>query len=96
MEEKLSNTFDTDLEDWILESVTGWEANGAKWGNSRMEVDLNAFGQVTDAYEVVVAKTFSETIYSTEFALSLTSRSSHIVRVVGGGESEASNMPRLH
>jgi len=56
---KLSNTFDADLEDWTQESKAGWDGNGAKWANERMEVDLNHYGTVNPEFEVVVSKTYN-------------------------------------
>ncbi len=54
-----NNTFTSNLEDWTNESFTDWEGNGAVWANSRMEVNLNGYGNVDEDFEAVVVKEYT-------------------------------------
>lgn len=53
-----NNTFTSGLEDWVLESKSGWDGNGIALDNQRMMVNLNNYGQVNDAFEIVASKSY--------------------------------------
>ena len=55
-----NNTFESGLEDWKQESISGWELNCIRWGASgRLEASLNNYGNVDDKFEAVAVKEYT-------------------------------------